>query len=217
MGEHVRRIRLLVVVGVVGVLALLAAWPGPNAAAQTAPLYLARQRAGGDNPATNRVLVVADGPGLVAHLQWDNVEPATLDVIDSTGRVVVLEPDGDAVPTGAVLEPEAVRSWLGASFQDRWRLVDSQVMGDQPGATCWSEKQAALSRLTLPTHQGDRTLTLTESLAETEVRLAALHRPENQIPVHCFRPYRGPVTGHRAGYLHNLWHRLTGTSGSGSG
>lgn len=207
MGDKVRRVRLLVAVGVAGLLALVAAWPSQVAATETPPLYLARGWSSGGSPAVNMNLVVGDGPRLAAHLLADGEDPATVQVIDSTGRVVILGPDGKVQPTERVLEPALVQSWLGDSFTIRARGVRAKVTGDAGDKVCSSAKASALKRLDLPTHEGTRTLTLAETLTEADRRIAAMHQPANQIPPHCV------VAGdphHRAGYLHNLWHRITG-------
>lgn len=207
MGDKVRRARLLVAVGAAGLLALIAAWPSQVAATETPPIYLARGWSWGGSPAVNTTVVVADAPRLAAHLLADGQDPATVEVIDTAGRVVVLDPSGKVQPTERVHEPAVVQSWLHDSFTIRARGVRAKVSGDVSDKVCSSAKTSALKRLDLPTHDGTRELTLAETLAEADRRIAAMHRSANQIPPHCV------VAGdpaHRAGYLHNLWHRLTG-------
>lgn len=209
MGEKVRRIRLLAVVGVAGLLAFVAAWPTEGAAAEPPPpLYLARERgAGGISPEANTFVMIADGPRLVAHLLVDREQVADLEFIDSTGRVVVPRANGQIDFTGEVLDVEGVELWLQNSFSARWRLVDGQLRGDPDSKVCRGARQTALNRLSLPTHEGTRDLTLAETFVEADQRIAAMHRPVNQIPVECFIRNRD----HKAGYLHNLWHRITGS------
>lgn len=210
MGDKVRRVRLLVVVSTLALLAFVAAWPSQGAAAEAPPLYLAREwGAGRADPAANQFLAVADGPRLAAHLLGDGARIADLEVIDSVGRVVVLRPNGQVEPTGAMVEPAVVQSWLRQSFAARDRAVEVRVRGNPDDKLCSNAKRTARSRLNLPTHDGVRELTLAETLAEADRRIAAMHQPVNQLPEQCV------VVGdrdHRAGYLHNLWHRIMGTS-----
>lgn len=209
MGENVPRIRLLVAVGAAALLAVLAAWPSPGAAAEPAPLYLVRERDAGAVPESNTFLAVADGPRLVAHVAADRERLVNLEVIDGTGRVVLLQPDGTATATGQVIDPGTVRLWLSDSFSVRWSVVDRWLLPSGPGQACWNARQAAQDRLDLPTHQDGRERTLAEVLTEADSRLTAMHRPEGQIPFTCYR--RTWNGDHRAGYLHNLWHRITGS------
>ena len=170
MVENVRRVRLLVAVAIAGLLAFVAAWPSQSAATEPPPLYLARGWSSGGSPAVNMSLVVADGPRLGAHLMADGEDPATVEIVDSAGRVVVLDPGGKVQPTGRAHDPSAVQAWLQDSFIIRARGVRAKVSGD--------------------------------------ARIEAMHRAANQIPTRCV------VAGdpsHRAGYLHNLWHRITGS------
>jgi hypothetical protein len=211
MVEQVRRVRLLVVVTVVGLLAFVVVpWPSPSAATEPLPLLLARETgAGRAAPAANTFVAVGDGPRLAAHLLRDGRSLADVEVIDATGRVVVLQANGQVSATGAEVDPAMIRSWLQSSFQVRARVVEVRVLGDTGDKLCSAAKQSARSRLTLPTHQGDRALTLAETLTEADRRLAAMHQPVNQIPERCV-VLRD--RDHRANYLHNLWHRITGTS-----
>ena len=215
MSEKVRRVRLLLAVCAAGMLAIVVPWPSSGAVTEPPPLYLARERgAGGVAPEAGTFVAVADSARLVAHLLADGVNIADLEVIDSTGRVVDLRPNGQAEPTGAAFEPVAVQMWLRASFTVRWQGLDGRLRGDSPDNICWGTKQSVRDRLNLPTHQGGRELTLAETLAEADTRLTAMHQPGYQIPSRCF--HRSVPTSHRAGYLHNLWHRLTGTSAGSS-
>ena len=208
MVENVRRVRLLVAVAIAGLLAFVAAWPSQSAATEPPPLYLARGWSSGGSPAVNMSLVVADGPRLGAHLMADGEDPATVEIVDSAGRVVVLDPGGKVQPTGRAHDPSAVQAWLQDSFIIRARGVRAKVSGDGSDKVCSSAKASALKRLDLPTHEGTRPLTLAETLTEADARIEAMHRAANQIPTRCV------VAGdpsHRAGYLHNLWHRITGS------
>lgn len=210
MGEKVRRVRLLLALSTAALLALVAAWPSQGAAAEAPPLYLARHLGSeGTGPRAKTYIAVADGPRLAAHTLADREDIADLEVIDSSGRVIVLHPGGQAEPTGEVIEPAELRAWLKNSFDTRWQTLDSSFRRDRTGPNCSSERQRARDQLNLPTHQGGRALTLAETFVEVEARLFAMHLPENQIPPECL--YKGAGTGHRAGYLHNLWHRLTGS------
>lgn len=211
MGENVRRVRLLVAVSAAALLALLVAWPSQGAVTEPPPLYLARDRGSTTHPAA-AYLAVADGPRLADHVASDGEDLDHLQVIDSTGRVVVLHPNGRADLTGEVLDPEAVQSWLRDSFSARRQRLEGQV--SDVGTVCSTEKEAARRQLDLPTRQGGRALTLAETLTEADARLMSMHRPESQISPWCIP--RSIDTGHRAGYLHNLWHRITGTSDPGT-
>lgn len=208
MGEKVRRHRLLVAVGLAGLLAFVAAWPSQSAATEPQPLYLARDRApGGSSPAPTALLVIGDAARLPSHLLAEREDIAALEVIDSAGQVVVLNPNGKVVATGTTLDPVVVRTWVQESFAARTRTANRQVSGGPVGSTCGDAKQAALNRLKLPTtHDGKRELSLAETLAEADGRIAAMHEPANQVPIECI-----PLSSHRAGYLHNLWHRITGS------
>lgn len=207
MGGQVRRVRLLLGVATAGLLALVAAWPSQGAVTEPAPLYLARQPGGlSSGSVASRLVAVGDGPRLYAHLLSEGESPASREVIDDGGRVVVLHPNGTAVATGAVVDPGVVQSWLKDSFAARARLVDGQVVANPSDKECWTAKQSALARLDLPIHDGTRALTLAETYAEADRRIAVMHRPGPQIPVRCI--VVGSPT-HRANYLHNLWHRIT--------
>ena len=210
MDEKVRRVRLLLAVSAAGLLAFLAAWPSQGAVSDPAPLYLARDRdADQVAPGTHSYLVVADAARIATHIMEDGENIADLEIIDSSGLVVDLAGNGEVVPTGRAIPPSVVQSWLQDSFAFRLKGLNGQL-NESALESCSSSVLVARSRLTLPTHRGDRELTLAETLAEADARLAAMHRPENQLPTWCLRRY--PQSDHRAGYLHNLWHRVTGTS-----
>jgi hypothetical protein len=210
MDEKLRRIWMLVATGVVAVLALVAAWPSQGAATEKSPLYLVRDRGQGvPHPPPVRVLAVADGPRLVTHLSGDGEDVARLEVIDDAGRVVVLSASGRADVTGEMVDPEAVQVWLQNRFSAARRSLDWPSGPNGRPAPCRNERERAQELLNLP--QSDRKLTLAETFAEAEGRLAAMHEAENEIPMGCFPP-GSPIYHHRDGYLHNLWHRLRGTS-----
>lgn len=208
MGGQVRRVRLLLAVVTAGLLALVVAWPSQGAVTEPAPRYLIRELgAGRSTPVPNQFLAVADGPRLVMHLSGDREQPANLEVIDAAGRVVVLQPDGKAAPTGAVVDTAVLQTWLSDSFKARSQALDRHVVADPGDKLCWTAEQTALSRLNLPSRNATRALTLSETYAEADRRIAAMHQPANAIPVRCITG----IPSHRDGYLHNLWHRITGS------
>jgi hypothetical protein len=215
MSEKVRRVRLLLAVCTAGLLAFVVAWPSQSAATEPPPLYLARDATPqpGETEA-DLYFAVGDGPRLVAHVLRDREDIADLEVIDSAGRVVDLRPNGEVVATGSVVEPAVVKTWLQNAFHLRWLRLEPRLGNGSIGENCAAIKQATRGRLTLPTHQGARELTLAETFVETDVRLVALHNPENGIPDGCFRRFGSTPPHHRAGFLHNLMHRITGTSGN---
>ena len=206
MGDKVRKVRLLMAVSLAALLGLVAAWPGQSAVADPPPSYLARDRGAGSRaPSATTFVAVGNAAQLSAHLVAEGEYIRGLEVVDGTGRVFVLNPNGTVSPTGAVVEPTVVRSWLADAFSARWWALQRTPV-DGP-AYCSNAKQAVLSRLTLPTHEGTRPLTLAETLDAAGTRISAMHQPGNEFPREC-RPDRD----HRGGYLHNLWHRITGTT-----
>jgi hypothetical protein len=205
MGQKVRSVRLLVAVSAAALLGLVAAWPSQGAVTET-PLYLARDAQEGRlQPTVKGFVAVADGPRLAAHLLGDGEQLAGMEVIDGAGRVVVLHPNGTVEDTGVVVEPAVVKAWLVDSFKARARTVDQQVVGDPSNKECWTAKQRARAWLNLSGRAGTRELTLAETLADADRRIAQMHHPANQIPVQCLAN-----PSHKAGYLHNLWHRIRG-------
>ena len=109
-----------------------------------------------------------------------------------------------------MVEPAVVRSWLLEEFRVRRQALDTQMRVDPRGSWCREEKRAALGFLDLPSQRDGRELTLGETLTEAQARLEVMHLKENDLALTCLT--RNPPTNHRGGYLHNLWHRITGTT-----
>jgi hypothetical protein len=216
MAEQFRRICLLGAASLASIVAFTAAWPGVGAAAGVgggsiggpmkpapAPIYLVRDRGVTPNSASSGFMAVGTSAQLFAHLYSDGENLAQLEVIDATGGVVILESNGKATATGASLDPKATKAWVVNEFKTRARAVADDVYGNP---ACLTAKQVAQSRLDLPLRQGGRDLTLAQTLVEAEARITAMHDPANALPTYCLA-----APSHKAGYLHNLWHRISGS------
>jgi len=177
--------------------------PGPSLLpARPAPPYIALGFENAPGPLNAHYLAAAeDVETLLQHLADDHKTPSGVQVFDAYGRLLSINTSGAEVTPNAPVRgdwvAEAVRTTLNAAGR---RLV---------ARGCPAEQVSPI--FSLPDGLGPA-----ESIARALTALAEFPEedpPPSHPPYSPLYPYLFAISpDHDAGWLHNLWHEITGTS-----
>jgi hypothetical protein len=177
----------------------------PGASSQT--YYLAFVRHPSEKGPGRLVAIEPDGPAMLAHLGEDNTSLTQVQVYDAEGRELVIDKMGRAHPTGTALSTRTAVVSISATFAAARRAADHDIAAT-PG--CAAAKKSIMELVTPTTMDGEANLLPLETVAaDISKRVDKLHEPNMIVPMRCLNLSQG---NHARGYLHNLWHRITGTS-----
>lgn len=160
-------------------------------------------------PSPGRLLAVEPTmPEMLGHLHEDNTNLSEVLIYDARGRELTIDNRGHVKFSGSTVN----NTRAIASILETFRLVRRQAAHDLVGKpkSCTSAKKATLKLLTPTTVNAEgQPLSLQAVALDASKRVSRAHKLDRTIPMRCFRQ---SITGHKGGYLHNLWHRITGTS-----
>lgn len=207
-----RAVMVLVLLG--GVLASLLTASGSARVASGAVTAVGPYLAYGAPPAEGSpaplLAVEADAATLVDHLHGHGTSLTGVRLVDALGQGLTVDKTGRAEVDGTTMSSAAAVDGVKATFEAAQRAVQHEVLASP---ACVGPKKHALSltTVTLVDQQG-APLPLESVARAAAAKVARLHDLRQVVPVDCLQP----GTGHKGSYLHNLWHRITGTSGADS-